>query len=163
MSTALFSIAGHRHGGEAAYADYHAIAVNIEDIMAAGLIAALQQESVDACGARAARDGVAILTDNIAVAADAEGRCAQRSLRINEAVIASLAAEKRMRHGETLSEGLADNFALGVDVPGIGSIGSYGDVLKCEWFHVAELIDPVGIRARAIKTHDLEHECLPDR
>src|SRR2546421_12945811 len=86
------------------------------------IIAALQQEPMNTCIDRAIREGVAILTDNVAVAADAECCRTQRPCGIYEPVLESSAAEKRMRYGATVGEGLAHNFTFGVDVPSVRRI-----------------------------------------
>ena len=83
------------------------------------IISALQQEPVNTCIHRAVREGVAILTDNVAVATDAECCRTQRPGGIYEPVVESPAAEKRMRYGATVGEGLAHNFTFGVDVLGV--------------------------------------------
>ena len=56
-----------------------------------------------------------------------------------------------MSYGEIVGEGLADNLALGVDVPCINSIG----VGIPEPLHVAGFVDEVGSGARSVKSDDV--------
>ena len=56
-----------------------------------------------------------------------------------------------MPYGKVVGEGLADNFALRVDVPCIDSVG----VGIPEPLHVAGFVDEVGSGARSVKSDDV--------